>query len=143
MDLINISESSGIAKYKQIVASIITAIGEGELQLGDKIPSLNTLTSQYNLSQDTVLTAYNELKHRGIISSSVGKGYFIAKTDITERHNIFLLLDKMTAYKEVLYDSIKKFAADKAVIDQRYGRCWFGADLCDLVRHFACRYIFG
>ena len=117
IELININESSGTAKYKQIVSSIITAIGEEKLQLGDRIPSLNALKNQHNLSQDTVLTAYNELKHRGIISSSVGKGYFVAKTDIAERHNIFLLLDKMTAYKEVLYDSMKKNTANRAVID--------------------------
>ncbi|NJN24585.1 MAG: GntR family transcriptional regulator [Cyclobacteriaceae bacterium] len=117
MELIKINDASGTAKYKQIVESIIAAIGDGKLQLGDKIPSLNALTSQYSLSQDTVLTAYSELKHRGIISSSIGKGYFIAKTDIAERHNIFLLLDKMTAYKEVLYDAMKKSIGDSAVID--------------------------
>lgn len=116
-DLIHINDSSGIAKYKQIVASILLAIKEEKLQLGDRIPSLNVLTSKFNLSQDTVLKAYNELKNRGIISSSVGKGYFITTTEIKEQHNIFLLLDKMTAYKEVLYESMKKSAANRAVID--------------------------
>lgn len=116
-DIIKVDNSSGIAKYKQIINSILGGIDEGKLQVGDKIPSLNVFVREYGLSQDTVLSAYNELKHRGIISSSVGKGYFIARTDVQERHNIFVLFDKMTTYKEELYESMKSAAASRAVLD--------------------------
>jgi DNA-binding transcriptional regulator YhcF (GntR family) len=116
-DLIKVDNSSGLAKYKQIIHSILGGIEEGKLQVGDKIPSLNVLVREHGLSQDTVLSAYNELKHRGIISSSVGKGYFIARTDVQERHNIFVLFDKMTTYKEELYESMKSAAGSRAVLD--------------------------
>lgn len=116
-DLINIDESTGMAKYKQIVQGILNGISDGQLDVGDKIPSINILTKKFGLSQDTVLTAYNELKHRGIISSSVGKGYFIERTDIQERHNIFVLFDKMTSYKEDLYESMKTAVGSKASLD--------------------------
>ncbi len=117
IELINVDSTSGIAKYKQIVQSVIDGIKDEKLHIGDKIPSLNLLVKELGLSQDTVLTAYNELKHRGIISSSVGKGYFIARTDVQERHNIFVLFDKLTAYKEDLYESMKEIAGQKAVLD--------------------------
>ncbi len=117
IDLIKINNSSGIAKYKQIIQSILDAINDGRLNVGDKIPSLNVLVKELGLSQDTVLAAYNELKHRRIISSSIGKGHFIARTEIQERHNIFVLFDKMTSYKEELYESMKDAVGKNAVLD--------------------------
>lgn len=114
---IKIDNSSSVAKYKQIVSSVLHGIDDGQLKVGDKIPSLNLLTKEFGLSQDTVLTAYNELKHRGIVSSSVGKGYFIAQTDVQKQHNVFVLFDKMTAYKEELYKSMQQTAGEKAVLD--------------------------
>ncbi|NJK94931.1 MAG: GntR family transcriptional regulator [Bacteroidales bacterium] len=56
---------------------------------GDKIPSLNELCKKHGLSQDTVLMAYNELKSRGIITTSIGKGYFIANTQVNFDHKVF------------------------------------------------------
>jgi DNA-binding transcriptional regulator YhcF (GntR family) len=117
MSIIKVDNKSGVAKYKQIIQSILDGINEDRLCLGDKIPSLNLLVKELGLSQDTILTAYNELKHRGIISSSVGKGYFIARTDVQERHNIFVLFDKMTSYKEELYESMKQAVGNKAILD--------------------------
>ncbi len=116
-DIIRINGASGKAKYKQIVESILDGINNETLHVRDKIPSLNFIVKEFGLSQDTALYAYNELKHRGIISSSIGKGYFITKTDLQARHNIFLLFDKMTAYKEVLYKSMKEKVGKKALLD--------------------------
>ena len=112
-----LDNKSSKAKYRQIVDSVIDEIGLGELKLGDRIPSLNQMTQTYQLSQDTVLSAYNELRSRGIISSAVGKGYFVAKTDINTGHKVFVLFDKMTAYKEILYESMMATAGKKTDLD--------------------------
>jgi DNA-binding LacI/PurR family transcriptional regulator len=63
--------------------------------------------SQYGLSQDTILMAYNELKAKGIITSQVGKGYFIQNVKTDFKHKVLLVFDRLTAYKEELYDSFK------------------------------------
>jgi DNA-binding transcriptional regulator YhcF (GntR family) len=94
-------------KYRQIIEAIKQKIEAGELKKGDKIPSLNMLCKQYGLSQDTILTAYNELKSKGIITSQVGKGYFILKENTDFKHRILLVFDHLTAYKEDLYDAFK------------------------------------
>jgi DNA-binding transcriptional regulator YhcF (GntR family) len=117
IERIKVDNNSGLAKYKQIVVSILNAINDGDLSVGDKLPSLNQLVSAFDLSQDTVLTAYKELKHRGIISSSIGKGYFVTRTDVLERHHIFVLFDNLTAYKEDLYSSMKETIGSKAILD--------------------------
>jgi len=95
-------------KYRRIIDAIHLKINAGELKKGDQLPSLNHLCKQYSLSQDTVLMAYNELKSKGIITSQVGKGYFIQNENTDFKHNVLLVFDRLTAYKEELYDSFKE-----------------------------------
>jgi len=105
---IQFGENPSVPKYRQIVDAIQQKIKTGELKKGDKIPSLNTLCKQYGLSQDTVLTAYNELKSKGNITSQVGKGYFIQSENTDYKHKVLLVFDRLTSYKEELYDSFKE-----------------------------------
>lgn len=102
-----------VPKYRQIIDAVQQKIRSGELRKGDRIPSLNWLCKQYGLSQDTVLAAYNELKSKGIITSRVGKGYFIQNEQVDIGHKVLLLFDKLTAYKEKLYESFKQALGNK------------------------------
>lgn len=73
MKIVSLKKDSRTPKYKQIVVAIENAIVDGLLKKGDKLPSLNVIKNENSLSRDTVLTAFNELKNRGIIHSVVGK----------------------------------------------------------------------
>jgi DNA-binding transcriptional regulator YhcF (GntR family) len=105
---IQFDNNLSVPKYRQIIDAIQQKIKVGELKKGDKIPSLNMFCQQYGLSQDTVLMAYNELKAKGIITSQVGKGYFIQNENTEFKHKVLLVFDRLTAYKEELYDSFKE-----------------------------------
>jgi DNA-binding transcriptional regulator YhcF (GntR family) len=96
---------SKIPKYKQLVASIEASIADGSLKKDDQLPSLNVIKDRFNVSRDTVLTAFNELKHRGIINSVVGKGYYIASESIVIQQKIFVLFDELNSFKEDLYNA--------------------------------------
>ncbi len=104
---IQFDDNQSIPKYRQIIDAIQQKIKAGELKKGNKIPSLNMLCKEYGLSQDTVLMAYNELKSKGIITSQVGKGYFIQNENTGFKHKVLLVFDRLTAYKEELYDAFK------------------------------------
>ena len=52
-----------------------------------------------------MLTAFNELKTRGIVQSIVGKGYYVISEDIDVSQKIFLLFDEFNSFKEDLYNS--------------------------------------
>ena len=108
-------EQQSVPKYRHIIDAVRHKIRAGELKKGDRIPSLNALCRRYRLSQDTVLMAYNELKARGIITSQVGKGYFIRSDQPDSGHRVFLLFDKLTAYKEALYESFTGTMAGRGV----------------------------
>lgn len=105
MKLVFIDKKSSKPKYKQIVASIENAISSGVLKKGGKLPSINSIKNEHSLSRDTVLSAFNELKTRGIIQSIVGKGYYVLSEHINVEKKVFLLFDELNAFKDDLYNS--------------------------------------
>ena len=99
------------------MTTIEQAIVSGELRKGDKLPSLNAIKNKNNLSRDTVLSAFNELKSRGVIHSTVGKGYYVATEDIVIEKKIFLLFDEFNSFKEDLYNSFISALGENIQVD--------------------------
>ena len=117
MGIVTVKDKSGTPKYKQIVASIEDAIIKGTLKKGDKLPSLNSIKNQHSLSRDTVLSAFNELKTRGIVQSIVGKGYYVTSEEVDVNQKIFLLFDEFNSFKEDLYNSFLTGMGDNVQVD--------------------------
>ena len=117
MKNILIDDTLGVPKYRQIINSIYRSISDGDLKLGDKIPSLNQICSEFGLSRDTVMVAFNELKAKGVISSIPGKGYYINSTEVHLDERIFVLFDELNAFKEDLYTSLLNKLDVKSNVD--------------------------
>ena len=117
MNIVSVKENIGIPKYKQIVISVEEAINKGNLKKGDKLPSINNLRDKHALSRDTVLSAFNELKTRGIIHSVVGKGYYVSTSSVKIVQKIFLLFDELNSFKEDLYNSFLNNIDDDIQVD--------------------------
>ncbi len=117
MDNIQIDDTLGVPKYRQIINSIYHAISNGELSMGNKIPSLNQICAEFDLSRDTVMVAFNELKAKGVITSIPGKGYYITSMDVNLDERIFLLFDELNTFKEDLYTSFLNSLDIKSNVD--------------------------
>lgn len=117
MKNIQIDDSLGIPKYRQIINSVYAAITNSELELGDKIPSLNQICSEFELSRDTVMVAFNELKAKGIINSIPGKGYYVNSIEINIDQKVFVLFDELNNFKEDLYTSFLNSLDAKSSVD--------------------------
>jgi len=115
--IVKIDNKLSLPKYKQIIRSIEHAVEKKTIKKGDRIPSINQLCSDFNLSRDTVMMAFNELKSKGILLSQPGKGYYIASTEIQLTENIFVLFDELNAFKEDLYNSLISTLKGKASVD--------------------------
>lgn len=100
-----INEQSSIPKYMQIVNFIINEISNNNLTIGQKIPSINELSEECYLSRDTVEKAYKKLKERKIIISVRSKGYYIARTNLISKINVFFLINKLSSYKMMIYNA--------------------------------------
>ena len=117
MRVLVLEKKPGNPKYKQIINAVEKAIVTGLLKKGDKLPSLNTIKNEHTLSRDTVLSAFNELKNRGIIYSIVGKGYYVSTEHIAVTQKIFLLFDELNSFKEDLYNSFLQNLGDNIQVD--------------------------
>lgn len=91
--------SHSTSKVKSLADGISTSIMQGNLRMGDNLPSINEASSKHKVSRDTVFKAYNELKRRGLIDSNPTKGYFVTG----EVNHVLLLLDTYSAFKQDLY----------------------------------------
>ncbi len=138
-NIIHIDNNLQTPKYKQIVNSIYQAIENGLLLKGDKIDSINTICKRFSLSRDTVLVAFNELKAKGILMSTPGKGYYIKSTNINYNEKVFLLFDELNAFKEDLYNSFLNSLNNKAKVDiyfHHFNKNVFNSLIKDNIGHY-------
>lgn len=117
LNAITVNSDLQTPKYKQIVYAVKTEIAKNNLGKSDRLPSINELSETLYLSRDTVEKAYRELKSQGIISSSPGKGYFIKTTQVELDYKVFLLFNKLSAHKKIIYDAFVKAMGPDASID--------------------------
>lgn len=117
MKYISVQNNQGVPKYKQIIQSIEKAIESEKLVKGDQLPSVNKVCLAHELSRDTVLQAYDELKKRGIVFAIPGKGYYIKSVEINIKQKIFLLFDELNIFKEDLYNSFLENIGKNVQVD--------------------------
>jgi DNA-binding transcriptional regulator YhcF (GntR family) len=108
---------SATPKYLQLANCIIKAISEGVLKENDLLPSINELSFEFEISRDTVEKGYKHLKKNGVLGSVPGKGYYVKNTELNQKLKIFLLFNKLSFHKKIIYDAIVASLGDLAAID--------------------------
>ena len=108
---------SATPKYLQLANSIVKAIGEGILKENDTLPSINELSFEFEISRDTAEKGYKHLKKNGILGSVPGKGYYVKNAELNPKLKIFLLFNKLSAHKKIIYDSLVASLGEMAAID--------------------------
>jgi len=68
----------GTPKVQQIVEAFSQAIENGEWAPGSKLPSVRELTETLGVSKFTLNEALDRLRGRNLLTSSQGRGYFVA-----------------------------------------------------------------
>jgi len=114
---IDIDFYSATPKYLQLANCIIKAIREKKANANEVLPSINELSFEFEISRDTAEKGYKYLKNLGILGSVPGKGYFIKNVDINPSLKIFLLFNKLSAHKKIIYDAFVSSLGDLATVD--------------------------
>ena len=114
---VDIDFYSATPKYLQLANCIIKAIREKKIQENDVLPSINELSFEFEISRDTAEKGYKYLKKQGILGSVPGKGYFIRSTEVSQSLKIFLLFNKLSAHKKIIYDAFVGALGDLAGVD--------------------------
>ncbi len=91
--------------YIQLETHIINGIKKGELKKDSKLPSTREASKLLNISRNSVITAYEELESKGIITTKRGVGTFILmETENTcEEYNINFM-NMINNYADTLRD---------------------------------------
>jgi len=130
-----IDESSAVPKFLQVVNAFEEAVKSDKMKVGDNLPSVNELCSKCGLSRDTVFKAYTELKNRKLIESVPNKGYYVSSNS----SNVFLFLDTLKAYKEVLYGAFRSALPGRINVDVHFHH-YNPRVFEDIVRYAAGKY---
>ncbi|MFG1694899.1 GntR family transcriptional regulator [Nonomuraea sp. NPDC049309] len=71
---------SGLSPYLQLVQQVRHALRLGMLREGDRLPTVKDVVSRLAINPNTVLKAYRELEHEGLVAARPGVGTFVTRT---------------------------------------------------------------
>ena len=71
---------SGVSPYQQIVQQVRNALRLGLLREGDQLPTVKDVVAALAINPNTVLKAYRELEHEGLVAARPGLGTFVTRT---------------------------------------------------------------
>ncbi len=114
---LSIDYYSATPKYLQLANAIMKAIGDGRIKKGELLPSINELSFEFEISRDTAEKGYKYLKKIAVLDSVPGKGYFVQNTNLKQQLKIFLLFNKLSPHKKIIYDAFVASLGELALID--------------------------
>ena len=106
-----------ISKHDQIVLGIISAIDDGVLTIGDKLPSINEMVAEVGYARKTFVKAYTDLKERGLVESKNLKGYYIISQETNVTLKVALILFAFHSFQEDFYNTFRKELGKRYHID--------------------------
>jgi DNA-binding transcriptional regulator YhcF (GntR family) len=71
---------SGLSPYLQLVRQVRQALRLGLLREGDQLPTVKEVVAWLAINPNTVLKAYRELEHEGLVAARPGVGTFVTAT---------------------------------------------------------------
>lgn len=92
---------SGVSPYQQIVRQVRHALRLGLLDVGDQLPTVKEVVAMLAINPNTVLKAYKELEHLGLVAARPGVGTFVTTT----------LTDESLAAHGPLRESLRRWLA--------------------------------
>ncbi|TCO58737.1 GntR family transcriptional regulator [Actinocrispum wychmicini] len=72
-----IDRDSGLPAYLQLVRQVREALRLGWLEPGDRLPTVREVVATSGVNANTVLKAYRELEHSGLVEARQGAGTFV------------------------------------------------------------------
>jgi DNA-binding transcriptional regulator YhcF (GntR family) len=76
----HLDSRSGVSPYQQVVQQVRHALRLGMLREGDQLPTVKEVVASLAINPNTVLKAYRELEHEGLVAARPGVGTFVTRT---------------------------------------------------------------
>src|SRR6185437_17017383 len=85
--IFHLNHSSGIPVYLQLMQQIRHGVETGALRAGERLPTIRSLAEELVVNPNTVVRAYRELQHEGIVELRQGSGAYVGRS-VVERRQI-------------------------------------------------------
>src|ERR1043166_4148325 len=82
----HLDNRSGLSPYQQLVQQVRQALRLGLLREGDQLPTVKDVVARLAINPNTVLKAYRELEHEGLVSARPGVGTFVTRSLVDASH---------------------------------------------------------
>lgn len=76
--MFRIDAGSGVPIYRQLMEQVRREVMLGRLTAGDRLPPLREVVEMLAINPNTVVKAYAELEHEGLVVRRQGMGTFVA-----------------------------------------------------------------
>jgi len=85
--------------YRQIILQFYRAFVRGDIQPGDRIPSIRELSALLRVNTNTIQRVYQEMERDELIGSKRGTGYFFTEDEnMTEKTRRDLAIDSLRRF---------------------------------------------
>src|SRR4051812_35675683 len=74
---LRLNPASGVPLYLQLIEQVKHSIETGAIRVGDQLPSVRQMAEDLVINPNTVVRAYRELEHEGVIELKHGSGAFV------------------------------------------------------------------
>ena len=74
----HLNTDSGVPAYLQLAQQVRHALRMGILKVGDKLPTVKEVVAEVAVNANTVMKAYWQLEHEGLVEGRQGVGTFVA-----------------------------------------------------------------
>jgi len=112
-----LKSSLDLSKHERLIMGIIQTIEDGELEVGEKLPSINVMVGEIGYARKTIVKAYEELKNRGLIESKQMRGYYLVSKETNITLKVALLLYAFKSFQEDFYNTLRSELGEKYQID--------------------------
>jgi GntR family transcriptional regulator len=75
----HLSARSNVPPYAQLVEQVKQALLNGVLKPGDRLPTVKEVVGSLAINPNTVLKAYRDLEHEGLVEGRQGVGTFVLR----------------------------------------------------------------
>jgi GntR family transcriptional regulator len=78
MIVFRVDSGSGVPIYRQLVQQVRRDLMLGQLRPGDQLPTVSEVVRSLSVNPNTVVKAFGELEHQGLVVRRQGVGTFVA-----------------------------------------------------------------
>lgn len=118
--IIRIDPAGAATPAEQLIAQIAALIDRGELQVGERLPTIRGLAADLGLAPGTVARAYAELERDGWLAAQGRRGTVVAERPLDHQHRP--VADVADAFAEAARAAGLDVAAARRLLDLAFAR---------------------